>query len=111
MGAFEERENRNLNAFRLLSLAAVLFLIGTQFGWLCYTGKGAYPQVTILSISSDSDGDDPVSLSEVGLSPDECKPLFLEPILSPGITFSIPNHPYSPYQDLKPRSPPTLRLN
>jgi kynureninase len=49
MDAFEGRENRNLNAFRLLSLAAALFLIGTQFGWLNYNGKGACPQVIYIA--------------------------------------------------------------
>jgi hypothetical protein len=111
MDAFEGRENRNLNAFRLLSLAAALFLIGTQFGWLNYNGKGACPQVTILNVSSDSDSDDPVSLFEMGLPPDECKPLPPGSALFPGISFPIRNHPYLPYKDLKGRSPPKLLFN
>lgn len=92
----------------LFSLAVVLFFIGTQFGWPPWVQKGACPQDIILSVSSDSEGDDPALIFEIGLPAGGYKPLPPGPALSPGKSLQSRIHPYSPYEGLKSRAPPVL---
>jgi len=103
--------HKNQSSVHLLSLVAVLLFTGTQFGWPPWVERGAGLQDIILSISSDSESDDPTLLFEIGPAPGEYKPFSPGPALYSGKSLQSLIHPFAPYAGLKSRAPPTLLSN